>query len=279
MEGPAPVDRRVLEPATPAILAYVKGRDFNHLHDRPGPPQANLMLARYYSSSLGRFMSPDPGNDTDTEDPQSWNTFAYVRNRPILARDARGEAMVIDSESGGRQFQLLGRLSLDSPTLKAEYAAHACEDCPDLEFGGDVPGLRGGSGELVKALTSGDVDPVTGEYSGSTVQTNPDVGYEVEWVDTLLWEMGKVNYYRTDPLGAYATKDKKKGGDVQSRAFSRKVKAELKAAKRANANQAAQAKREAWKNGTGRIAGGTPNHSIIAGDRPRVLVDGVDTSY
>jgi hypothetical protein len=31
------------------------------------------MMARYYSSSLGRFMAVDPGDDTDAENPQSWN--------------------------------------------------------------------------------------------------------------------------------------------------------------------------------------------------------------
>ena len=52
--------------------------------------QANLMLARYYSASLGRFMAVDPGGDTQPEDPQSWNKYAYVRNNPINAIDPDG---------------------------------------------------------------------------------------------------------------------------------------------------------------------------------------------
>ena len=41
--------------------------------------------ARYYGSSMGRFMSPDPmGNSVaDFANPQSWNMYAYVLNNPL----------------------------------------------------------------------------------------------------------------------------------------------------------------------------------------------------
>ena len=41
--------------------------------------------ARYNSSSLGRFMSPDPiGNFVaDATNPQTWNMYAYVNNNPL----------------------------------------------------------------------------------------------------------------------------------------------------------------------------------------------------
>jgi hypothetical protein len=48
------------------------------------------MLARYYSSSLGRFMAVDPGNDISPQDPQSWNKYAYVRNNPMNRTDPTG---------------------------------------------------------------------------------------------------------------------------------------------------------------------------------------------
>jgi len=50
-----------------------------------------IMVARYYSSSLARFMAVDPGDDTDLEDPQSWNKYAYVRNNPINNTDPTGQ--------------------------------------------------------------------------------------------------------------------------------------------------------------------------------------------
>jgi RHS repeat-associated protein len=50
--------------------------------------------ARYDSSSLGRFMSPDPpslvGLPVDSQDPQSWNAYAYVRNNPLNLSDPDG---------------------------------------------------------------------------------------------------------------------------------------------------------------------------------------------
>jgi RHS repeat-associated protein len=45
--------------------------------------------ARYLGSSLGRFMSPDPMGGK-TEDPQSLNRYAYVRNNPLTLTDPTG---------------------------------------------------------------------------------------------------------------------------------------------------------------------------------------------
>jgi RHS repeat-associated protein len=47
--------------------------------------------ARYDSSSLGRFMSPDPNNAGAFLDaPQSWNAYSYVLNNPLNAIDPTG---------------------------------------------------------------------------------------------------------------------------------------------------------------------------------------------
>ena len=52
--------------------------------------------ARYYSSSMGRFMSPDWSAKQDPvpyaklDDPQSLNLYAYVRNNPLTRVDADG---------------------------------------------------------------------------------------------------------------------------------------------------------------------------------------------
>jgi RHS repeat-associated protein len=39
--------------------------------------------ARYYGSSMGRFMSSDDGSDQDGDNPQSWNLYSYVRSNPL----------------------------------------------------------------------------------------------------------------------------------------------------------------------------------------------------
>jgi len=52
--------------------------------------------ARYYSSSMGRFMSPDwsakedPVPYAQLDDPQSLNLYSYVRNNPLSHADADG---------------------------------------------------------------------------------------------------------------------------------------------------------------------------------------------
>ena len=59
--------------------------------------------ARYFGSSLGRFMSPDPdqidGFD-HLESPQAWNGYAYVHNNPLNATDPDGLDCVYDNGNG-----------------------------------------------------------------------------------------------------------------------------------------------------------------------------------
>jgi len=54
--------------------------------------------ARYFGSSLGRFMTPDElFADQHIGDPQSWNLYAYARNNPINFTDADGRSCTKDS--------------------------------------------------------------------------------------------------------------------------------------------------------------------------------------
>jgi RHS repeat-associated protein len=47
--------------------------------------------ARYYASSMGRWLSPDkPFADQHTSNPQSWNLYAYGRNNPLKNVDLNG---------------------------------------------------------------------------------------------------------------------------------------------------------------------------------------------
>ncbi len=53
--------------------------------------------ARYYGSSLGRFVTPDPAGEdaTELEDPQSWNAYVYVRNDPTTLTDPEGTDYIV----------------------------------------------------------------------------------------------------------------------------------------------------------------------------------------
>jgi RHS repeat-associated protein len=63
--------------------------------------------ARYYSSSMGRFMSPDwsatvePVPYSKLDDPQSLNLYSYVRNNPLTRFDADGHFDCSGANAGG----------------------------------------------------------------------------------------------------------------------------------------------------------------------------------
>jgi RHS repeat-associated protein len=57
--------------------------------------------ARYYGSSMGRFMSPDPSGlvYADPTNPQSFNLYSYVRNNPLVFTDPTGRQCEWDDGS------------------------------------------------------------------------------------------------------------------------------------------------------------------------------------
>ena len=63
--------------------------------------------ARYYASSMGRFMSPDWGLKIEPvpfaqlNDPQSLNLYSYVRNNPLRKTDPDGHCDVDGEHHGG----------------------------------------------------------------------------------------------------------------------------------------------------------------------------------
>jgi RHS repeat-associated protein len=51
--------------------------------------------ARYYSSAMGRWMSPDkPFADQHVANPQSWNLYSYTLNNPLRFVDQDGQIVV-----------------------------------------------------------------------------------------------------------------------------------------------------------------------------------------
>ncbi|MEO8218575.1 MAG: RHS repeat-associated core domain-containing protein, partial [Acidobacteriota bacterium] len=50
----------------------------------------DYMHAREYSAGLGRFMSVDPGRDSNPAIPQSWNLYTYTRGNPATFSDPTG---------------------------------------------------------------------------------------------------------------------------------------------------------------------------------------------
>ncbi|HLA12652.1 MAG TPA: RHS repeat-associated core domain-containing protein, partial [Pyrinomonadaceae bacterium] len=62
------------------------------LKERDNETNLDYFGARYYASTMGRFISPDDFlNDTFVADPSSWNLYAYVRNKPLILIDPNGQ--------------------------------------------------------------------------------------------------------------------------------------------------------------------------------------------
>ena len=60
-------------------------------YERDGETGLDYASARYYSSAQGRFSSPDPlMASAVTKNPQSWNRYTYVMNRPLTHIDPDG---------------------------------------------------------------------------------------------------------------------------------------------------------------------------------------------
>jgi RHS repeat-associated protein len=69
-----------------------------------GPASGNDYFgARYYASSMGRFLSPDPGNISGIfhmDTPQSWNGYAYAGNNPLTNTDPTGDVYQVCDANG-----------------------------------------------------------------------------------------------------------------------------------------------------------------------------------
>jgi RHS repeat-associated protein len=102
---------------------------------------------RQYSSSLGRWMHPDPAGfaAVDPTNPQSWNRYSYVLNNPLMATDPFGLECVWDDGSYD---------SIDDPkTGSLEGCAGAGGTWIDHSFFGDF-GLPDWSPSQQSDLTS-----------------------------------------------------------------------------------------------------------------------------
>jgi RHS repeat-associated protein len=82
--------------------------------------------ARYESSGIGRFMSPDPmGNYfADGSYPQTWNMYSYASNSPLTFTDPSGLDCVYLDNNGGTNPDGPGGFSVDTNSNFGECQQH-----------------------------------------------------------------------------------------------------------------------------------------------------------
>jgi RHS repeat-associated protein len=146
--------------------------------------------ARYYSSAMGRFMSPDPGKFT-LSDPQTMNRYAYTRDNPLKFIDPTGMYFVIDS--GNEQARQAISMMLRSPTGRALVGSIAADPRPTYVKQGRLPFGRG-------AFTPGLNETGTANVNGQRVMTGTTV--TIDWVNAALAAQGNPVFFMI--LKAYA---------------------------------------------------------------------------
>jgi RHS repeat-associated protein len=146
-------------------------------YERDQESVLDYALARSYSNSLGRFMSPDPlGGSVD--DPQSLNRYAYVVNDPVNGTDPSGQddcfdacdpgSDQIDNSSMAEGEEGSTPLGTQNPPVPAAEGCYLCglldrlrglfgggggwggDDAPPLlaqAGGGGIGGGNGGTGQ------------------------------------------------------------------------------------------------------------------------------------
>jgi len=144
-------------------------------HERDKDTGLDYMMARFYEAGVGRFLSVDPGNDTDPEHPESWNKYAYVRNNPINLVDPDGRKIKIDPNTGDKQKDKelkkeikkdLKQIGKSDPKLRAEIKNLKKSD---NVFTITMPAAGSGN----SALPLNGADAQNGKGTGGTIYYDP----------------------------------------------------------------------------------------------------------
>jgi RHS repeat-associated protein len=134
--------------------------------------------ARYYASSMGRFLSPDPSQlyFANPAYPQSLNLYTYGRNNPLVNIDPTGMDCVYD-DGGGNFHTTTG--DCDNSTEALANAGHYinCDGCTTNSTGGTLDPTTG-TMYLTDANGNGIAGTNISDWAApqGTPATNVDVG-------------------------------------------------------------------------------------------------------
>jgi len=119
--------------------------------ERDSESGMDYFLARYYSSPMGRFTSPDiPFADQTTAAPQSWNLYTHTRNNPLKYVDENGNFLETAWDIANVVW---GVKSLVENVRAGNYGAAAVDAVGVVVDTASVvvPGAPGGAGTAIKA--------------------------------------------------------------------------------------------------------------------------------
>jgi RHS repeat-associated protein len=104
---------------------------------------------RYFGSSLGRFMTPDPPlMDQHIADPQSWNLYSYVRNNPLSFVDPTGNSIELLGDEDQRKKELAFlQKSLGNDKAASNLYINEVKDGDKTRY---FVGIKGDVGDFMK---------------------------------------------------------------------------------------------------------------------------------
>jgi len=108
--------------------------------------------ARYDSSSMGRFMTPDSTAYVKPINPQSWNLYAYARNNPLLYVDPTGNTVSLaNCQDKNKCVQVLTNAAQLPKGVTAEADKNG-----NLVLKGDLSKIKGGNAARLLQLVQSD---------------------------------------------------------------------------------------------------------------------------
>ena len=167
----------VREACNSTVQLGLRGQaELNRVGSRSTESGNDYFGARYYASSMGRFLSPDPApqNLLQIMNPQRWNMYAYALNTPLTMNDPTGkdaaavnfsgmvgglghEAIVVINPDGSAQLASFGPAQQDAVGLGgvgSEPGQVQTYSLPTIQFGADGLPTDASMDALKSALAS-----------------------------------------------------------------------------------------------------------------------------
>ena len=183
---------------TAANYCYAEDATEHHFTGKERDTESgnDYFMARYYSSAMGRFMSPDwsakvtPVPYAKLDNPQSLNLYAYVGNNPMTRFDPDGHIDCSGKNAAGVGCQAIAKWNSDhgiSPTAKKSDFPGVPVKLPN---GKTVPDPHSPTGVMMGPSSSASDVAAAGKSTGNTVAVLNAAGMPVTAASVLAVSLG-----------------------------------------------------------------------------------------